>query len=83
MKLEKQIYDKINRILKPYYKNESYELNYLIVDNELTIFASINECEKLPEGIISQVASALDGAYNGCTNVNQEFRYKFILNPCD
>lgn len=83
MNLDNQRYEKIKRILKPYYKNKDFELNYLVRDyEEVSIFISINECEKLPDEAIQQIASALDGVFKGYNLINQEYRYSFILNPC-
>ena len=84
MDLDNQRYEKIKRILKPYYKNKDFELNYIVRDyEEINIFISINECEKLPDEVIQQIASALDGVFKGYNLLNQEYRYSFILNPCD
>lgn len=82
MELDNQRYTKVKRILNPFYKNENYKLNYLMENDELLIFASINECNEIPEEVLQQVASALDGAYKCSTLVNQEYRYLFNLNPC-
>ena len=82
-KLDNNITEKILRIVKPYHQQDEYELNYVIVDNEITFFASINESEQIPEEVIEQIASALDGVFVGCELVNQEYRYKFNLEPCN
>lgn len=83
MELEKREYDKILKIVEPYHKEESYELNYTIVDDIITFFSSINEFEQIPEEVIEQIASIIDGKFEGKQLVNQEYRYKFNLNPCD
>nr|WP_019267240.1 hypothetical protein [Methanobrevibacter smithii] len=41
--LDKEIEEKIYNILKEYHKDEDYNLNYLITDNIVTFFLSINE----------------------------------------
>lgn len=80
--LDKEIEEKILEIVKPYHEQEDYKLNYLINDEEITFFASINEKEQIPEDVIEKITSILDASYQGSELVNQEFRYKFNLNPC-
>lgn len=80
--LDQKVTEKILEIVKPFHKQEDYELNYLITDDSITFFTSINESEPLSDDVIEQIASILDARFEKCALVNQEYRYRFNLNPC-
>ena len=76
-KLDNNIAEKILRIVKPYHQQDEYELNYVIVDNEITFFASINESEQIPE------EADLILACRNCSDVTRldfPYKHKTILN---
>ena len=75
--LDKEIEEKIYDILKKYHKDEDYNLNYLITDDIVTFFLSINEgnlvtMEDLYK--ISGIAKIKDMVL-----VNQEYRFSFEM----
>lgn len=82
VKLDKGIEEKVLRIVKPFHDEENYELNYVITDDKITFFSSINESKKLNLDAIEQIASAIDGSFEGIQLINQEYRFTFNLNPC-
>ena len=80
--LDQKVTEKILEIVKPFHEQEDYELNYIITDDIITFFASINEAEQISDEIIEKIASILDASFVGSELVNQEYRYKFNLSPC-
>lgn len=80
--LEKNIEEKLSDVFKSELEKEDFELNYLITDDVITFFFSISEGKELSPDAIEKISSIIDGSYEGSNIVNQEYRYKFNLDPC-
>ncbi len=80
--LEKNIEEKLAEVFKADLEKEDFELNYLITDDVITFFFGIAEGKELSLDAIEKISSIIDGRYEGSNIVNQEYRYKFNLDPC-
>ena len=80
--LEKNIEEKLTEVFKGEFEKEDFELNYLITDDVITFFFGISEGKELSLDSIEKIASIIDGRVEGSNIVNQEYRYKFNLDPC-
>ena len=80
--LEKNIEEKLTEVFKGEFEKEDFELNYLITDDVITFFFGISEGKELSLYSIEKIASIIDGRFEGSNIVNQEYRYKFNLDPC-
>lgn len=80
--LEKNIEEKLAEVFKADLEKEDFELNYLITDDVITFFFGISEGKELSLDAIEKISSIIDGRYEGSNIVNQEYRYKFNLDPC-
>ena len=80
--LEKNIEEKLTEVFKGEFEKEDFELNYLITDDVITFFFGISEVKELSLDSIEKIASIIDGRFEGSNIVNQEYRYKFNLDPC-
>ncbi|MBO6105346.1 MAG: hypothetical protein J6O99_05580 [Methanobrevibacter sp.] len=80
--LEKNIEEKLAEVFKGEFEKEDFELNYLITDDVVTFFFGISEGKELSLDAIEKISSIIDGRYEGSNIVNQEYRYKFNLDPC-
>ena len=69
--LDKEIEEKIYDILKKYHKDEDYNLNYLITDDIVTFFLSINDLYK--------ISGILNAKIKDMVLVNQEYRFSFEM----
>ena len=80
--LENNIKEKLVEVFKEELGKDDFELNYLITDNIITFFFGISEGKELSLDGIEKISSIIDGRYEGNSIVNQEYRYKFNLDPC-
>ena len=80
--LEKNIEEKLTEVFKADLEKEDFELNYLITDDVITFFFGIAGGKELSLDAIEKISSIIDGRYEGSNIVNQEYRYKFNLEPC-
>lgn len=80
--LEKNIEEKLAEVFKEEFDKEDFELNYLITDDVVTFFFGISEGKELSLDAIEKISSIIDGRFEGSNLVNQEYRYKFNLDPC-
>ena len=78
--LDKDTEAKILEIVKKYRKEENYQLNYLITDdNVITFFSSINIGKTITAEDLATIAEILNGDFIGFKIVNQEYRFSFNL----
>ena len=76
--LDKDTEAKILEIVKKYRKEENYQLNYLITDdNVITFFSSINIGKTITAEDLATIAEILNGEFIGFKIVNQEYRFSF------
>lgn len=80
--LEKNIKEKLVEVFKEELDKDDFELNYLITDDVITFFFGISEGKELSLDAIEKIQSIIDGRFEGNSIVNQEYRYKFNLDPC-
>ena len=77
--LDKEIEEKIYDILKKYHKDEDYNLNYLITDNVVTFFLSINEGNLVTMEDLYKISGILNAKIKDMVLVNQEYRFSFEM----
>lgn len=77
--LDKEIEEKIYNILKKYHKDEDYNLNYLITDNVVTFFLSINEGKLVTMEDLYKISGILNAKIQDMVLVNQEYRFSFEM----
>jgi len=80
--LENNIKEKLVEVFKEELDKDDFELNYLITDDVITFFFGISEGKELSLDAIEKIQSIIDGRFEGNSIVNQEYRYKFNLDPC-
>lgn len=80
--LDKNIEEKLAKVFSEDLEKEDFELNYLVTDDVITFFFGIAEGKELSLDAIEKISSIIDGRYEGSNIVNQEYRYKFNLDPC-
>ena len=73
--IEEKIYD----ILKKYHKDEDYNLNYLITDDIVTFFLSINEGNLVTMEDLYKISGILNAKIKDMVLVNQEYRFSFEM----
>lgn len=77
--LDKEIEEKIYEVLKKYHKDEEYSLNYLITDNIITFFLSINEGKLVTMDDLYSISGILNAKVEDMILVNQEYRFSFKM----
>ena len=78
--LDKDKEAQILEIVKKYRKEENYQLNYLITDdNVINIFSSINIGKTVTAEDLAKIAEILNGEFIGFKIVNQEYRFSFKM----
>lgn len=77
--LDKEIEEKIYDILKKYHKDEDYNLNYLITDDIVTFFLSINEGNLVTMEDLYKISGILNVKIKDMVLVNQEYRFSFEM----
>ncbi len=78
--LDKDKEAQILEIVKKYRKEENYQLNYLITDdNVINIFSSINIGKTVTAEDLAKIAEILNGEFIGFKIVNQEYRFAFKM----
>ncbi|WP_458404872.1 hypothetical protein [Methanobrevibacter sp.] len=70
---EKQILS----IVEKYQKEENKNLNYQIMDDEITFFSPISNGNKIKVEDLQIIARILEGSFEGIELVNQEYRFRF------
>ena len=78
--LDKNIEDQIKEIVEKYQKEGNKLLNYLITDDKITFFSTINNGKQITAEDLQKVAEVLNGTFDGFEIVNQEYRFKFTMN---
>ena len=78
--LDKNVEDQIEAIVEKYQKEDNKLLNYLITDDEITFFSSINNGKEITAEDLQKVAEVLNGTFEGFEIINQEYRFKFTMN---
>lgn len=78
--LDKDLEAKILKIVGKYHNEPDYELNYLITDDTITLFSSINIGKMITVEDLQIIAKLLDAEFQGITTVNQEYRFAYKLN---
>ena len=80
--LDKEIEEKIYDILKKYHKDEDYNLNYLITDDIVTFFLSINEGNLVTMEDLYKISGILNAKIEFGTSYfpNSSFLSKLIFN---
>lgn len=78
--LDKNIEDQIKEIVEKYQKEGNKLLNYLITDDKITFFSTINNGKEITAEDLQKVAEVLNGTFDGFEIVNQEYRFKFTMN---
>lgn len=78
--LDKNVEDQIEAIVEKYQKEDNKLLNYLITDDEITFFSSINNGKEITAEDLQKVAEVLNGTFEGFEIINQEYRFKFKMN---
>lgn len=82
VRLEDKSYEKISGLLKDYFEDPDFELNYLINENTIVFFIGLSAGKELSPDVIEIIASELDGIFKGSNIVNQEYRYVFDIDTC-
>ena len=77
--LDKNIEDQIEAIVEKYQKEDNKLLNYLITDDKITFFSSINNGKEITAEDLQKVAEVLNGTFDGFEIINQEYRFKFTM----
>lgn len=77
--LDKKTEEKILEIVGKYHDEEDYMLNYLITDNIITFFSSINTGKMITVEDLYKISGILNGEIEGMQLVNQEYRFSFKL----
>ncbi len=78
--LDKNVEDQIKEIVEKYQKEGNKLLNYLITDDKITFFSTINNGKEITAEDLQKVAEVLNGTFDGFEIVNQEYRFKFTMN---
>lgn len=78
--LDKNVEEQIEAIVEKYQKEDNKLLNYLITDDEITFFSSINNGKEITAEDLQKVAEVLNGTFEGFEIINQEYRFKFTMN---
>lgn len=78
--LDKNVEDQIKEIVEKYQKEGNKLLNYLITDDKITFFSTINNGKEITADDLQKVAEVLNGTFDGFEIVNQEYRFNFTMN---
>jgi transcriptional regulator of heat shock response len=78
--LDKNIENQIKEIVEKYQKEGNKLLNYLITDDKITFFSTINNGKEITTEDLQKVAEVLNGTFDGFEIVNQEYRFNFTMN---
>lgn len=78
--LDKNVEDQIKEIVEKYQKEGNKLLNYLITDDKITFFSTINNGKEITAEDLQKVAEVLNGTFDGFEIVNQEYRFNFTMN---
>ncbi|MCR5026467.1 MAG: hypothetical protein K6A34_03375 [Methanobrevibacter sp.] len=78
--LDKNVENQIEEIVEKYQKEGNKLLNYLITDDKITFFSTINNGKEITAEDLQKVAEVLNGTFDGFEIVNQEYRFKFTMN---
>ena len=78
-KLDENTEKHILSIVEKYQKEGNHNLNYTIVDNEITFFSPISNGKEITVDDLRIIAHILEGSFKGMELVNQEYRFKFEL----
>lgn len=78
--LDKTVEEQIEAIVEKYQKEGNKLLNYLITDDKITFFSSINNGKEITAEDLQKVAEVLNGTFDGFEIVNQEYRFNFTMN---
>ena len=78
--LDKNVENQIKEIVEKYQKEGNKLLNYLITDDKITFFSTINNGKEITAEDLQKVAEVLNGTFDGFEIVNQEYRFKFTMN---
>ena len=78
--LDKNVENQIKEIVEKYQKEGNKLLNYLITDDKITFFSTINNGKQITAEDLQKVAEVLNGTFDGFEIVNQEYRFKFTMN---
>ena len=77
--LDKKTEEKILEIVEKYHDEEDYMLNYLITNNIITFFSSINTGKMITVEDLYKISGILNAEIEGMQLVNQEYRFSFKL----
>ena len=77
--LDKNVENQIAEIVEKYQKDDNKLLNYLITDDKITFFSTINNGKEITAEDLQKVAEVLNGTFDGFEIVNQEYRFKFTM----
>lgn len=75
--LDKNTEKQILSIVEKYQKEENKNLNYQIMDDEITFFSPISNGNKIKVEDLQIIARILEGSFEGIELVNQEYRFRF------
>ena len=75
--LDANLEKEIEEIIGKYQKRETKNLNYLIVDDEITFFLPLSDDENISDEDIEKISDLIKGEYVKTESVNQEYRIKF------
>lgn len=82
VELDDNIKEKLVKVFKEELNDDDFELNYVITDDIITFSFGISEGKELSLDGLEKISSIIDGRFEGDSIVNQEYRYKFNLDPC-
>lgn len=77
--LDKKTEEKILEIIGKYHDEEDYILNYIITDNIITFFSSINTGKMITVEDLYKISGILNAEIEGMQLVNQEYRFSFKM----
>lgn len=76
-KLDEKTEKFILSTMEKYQEEGKRNLNYQIIDDEITFFSPISNAKKIQVEDLQVVAHILEGSFEGMELVNQEYRFKF------
>ena len=76
-KLDEKVEEQILYYVKKYQKEGTGNLNYTIIDDEITFFSPISNGNQITAEDLNIIAHILEGSFIGMELVNQEYRFKF------
>lgn len=69
----------VESILKDFFDDEDFILNYLLSEDTVTFFYSLSKAKDIPEDVIAKIADCIGGVHESTQIINQEYRVKFKL----